>query len=62
MKTVFDTNILIDHIKEIAAATEALDASADPFISRITWIEMLVGARDATEDARLRQTLDRLDL
>ena len=44
MAAVFDTNILIDHLSGIPAASSTILAHSDRFISRITWIEVMVGS------------------
>jgi len=59
LKAVFDNNILIDHLRDVAAATEELQRY-DPdskSISLITWIEVLAGAKPANE-AVTRALLD----
>lgn len=40
---VFDTNILINYLKGISMAIEILEKQSNPCISRITWIEVMVG-------------------
>ncbi len=55
---LFDTNILIDHLKGIAPATQELAQYSDGAVSIITWIEVLVGATAANE-AGVRALLQR---
>ena len=52
MRVVFDSNILIDHLRNVAAATEELyryDRESKS-ISLITWIEVMAGATAENED------------
>jgi len=44
MPAVFDTNILIDHLSGIPAASAAILAHPERYISRITWIEAMAGS------------------
>jgi predicted nucleic acid-binding protein len=60
MKVVFDTNILIDYLVGVEAARRELALYTRPLISPITWIEVMVGAREA-EEPQLRAFLDRFD-
>lgn len=60
MKVVFDTNILIDYLVGVEAARRELTLYARPLISVITWIEVMVGAREG-EEPRLRAFLNRFD-
>jgi predicted nucleic acid-binding protein len=50
MKAVFDTNILIDYLSGADAARTELDRYTDKLISSITWMEILIGARNAAEE------------
>ena len=45
---LFDSNILIDHLKGIGAATIELGRYDDRAISIITWVELLAGATPAS--------------
>jgi predicted nucleic acid-binding protein len=47
VKALFDTNILIDHLRGVEAAREELTRYADKAISLISWMEVLVGTADA---------------
>ncbi len=51
MRVVFDSNILIDHLRNVAAATEELHRydRESKSISVITWIEVMAGATAANE-------------
>jgi predicted nucleic acid-binding protein len=46
---LFDTNILIDHLRGIPAAATELERYDVRAISAITWMEVLVGAPSAAE-------------
>jgi predicted nucleic acid-binding protein len=54
---LLDTNILIDQLLGVAAATEELARYDEPAISLLTWIEVLVGATPS-EELRVRSFLD----
>ena len=43
---LFDTNILIDHLRGIEAARDELARYTDKAISLITWMEVLVGTSE----------------
>ena len=58
---LLDTNILIDQLLGVAAATEELARYETPAISIVTWIEVLVGATPS-EEARVRLFLDDFDV
>ncbi len=54
MRAVFDTNILIDYLNGRAEAEAELARYQERLISRITWMEVLVGAEsDGERDAAL---------
>jgi len=57
MRAVFDTNILIDYLNGHDQAMTTLDQYRDRLISRISWMEVLVGAEDADEEAGARDFL-----
>lgn len=57
MKGVFDTNILVDFLAGESRAAATLDAYEDKVISRVTWMEVLVGVVNGTEDSRIRTFL-----
>jgi hypothetical protein len=48
---LLDTNILIDVLRGEAVALAWLEQQQSPLISVITWIEVLVGCRDAETEA-----------
>ena len=48
---LLDTNILIDVLRGEAVALAWLEQQQSPQISVITWIEVLVGCRDAETEA-----------
>lgn len=47
---VFDANIIIDHLKGLPHATAELARYDSRFISIVTWVEVLAGARAEDED------------
>jgi predicted nucleic acid-binding protein len=57
MKAVFDTNILIDFLAGHADASATLAGYATKLISRVTWMEVLVGAGDPKEESAIREFL-----
>jgi predicted nucleic acid-binding protein len=59
---VFDTNILIDYLLGKEPARDELSRYPEARISAVTWIEVMVGARDVSEENRLRQFLGRFEL
>ena len=56
VSVLFDTNILIDYLNRIDAATHELRSSDAPKISVITWMEIMVGA-DPAKEAAIREWL-----
>jgi predicted nucleic acid-binding protein len=50
MKALFDTNILIDYLAGVEEAEAELKRYRDRFISVVTWVEVLVGARSVEEE------------
>ena len=54
MRALIDTNILIDYLGGVEAARGELARHAEPLISAITWMEVMVGASDDREMERLR--------
>lgn len=57
VRVVFDTNILIDYLKGIAAAKTELALFSTRCISRLSWMEVLIGA--SKQDApHIRSFLD----
>jgi len=61
VKALLDTNILIDYLDGIPRARDELALYPAPLISQITWMEVLVGARDDREMVRLRGFLARFE-
>jgi predicted nucleic acid-binding protein len=59
MKAVFDTNILVDYLNGIPAASRELDHYEEIAISIVTWMEVLAGAEEAEEEAVIREFLSR---
>lgn len=60
MKALFDTNILIDYLNGIELAREEIQRHEDKHISAITWMEVMVGAKD-DEIACVRAFLNRFE-
>jgi len=56
MNAVFDTNLIIDALNGVVAADAEYSRYTRVLISRITWMEVLVGAQQ--DDAQLRDFLD----
>ena len=54
MRALLDTNILIDHLRGIAAARDEIARHEAPAISVVTWIEVMVGAAPPVETATRR--------
>ena len=61
MRAVLDTNILIDYLNGTESAREELNRYQAPLVSQVTWMEVLVGARDETEMVALRAFLARFE-
>ena len=53
---VFDTNILIDFLREVPGAQAELTGYTNCYISQITWIEVMAGIQPH-EDAKVRSFL-----
>ena len=62
MKAVFDTNILVDYLGGSQAARVELARYRARLISIITVIELMVGARDAREEAAIRGFLSSFEV
>lgn len=56
LKGVFDTNILIDYLNGLAQAAAEIARYHDKIISRVTWMEVLVGIK-AHEEPPVRAFL-----
>ena len=50
MKALFDTNILIDYLAGVDAAQAELARYRERLVSAVTWMDVLVGARDEAEE------------
>lgn len=57
MTVLIDSCILIDHLRGHRPATDFLLEAREAAVSRITWIEVMAGARDDEDEARLRGLL-----
>lgn len=57
MKAVFDTNILIDLLNGSIEANSEVGRYSRVAISRINWIEVLTGVRDAEDQDRVESLL-----
>jgi len=62
VKALFDTNILVDQLRGVQAASDELDRYDGKAVSRIVWIEFLTGAKTADVEARRRSLLDEFEL
>lgn len=62
MKAVFDTNILIDYLNGIEAARSELAKYRIRQISVITYIEVMVGAKNPEETAAIQGFLTTFEL
>ncbi len=64
VRAVFDTNILIDFLNGHEPARQQVRRYSDKRISIITWMEVMAGATDKTEDAcrALLGVFERLDI
>ncbi|WP_460449269.1 PIN domain-containing protein [Alsobacter sp. SYSU BS001988] len=51
MRVLLDTNILIDFLNDVEEARAEIHRYADPAISIITWIEVLVGTPEHLSEA-----------
>jgi predicted nucleic acid-binding protein len=58
MKALFDTNILIDYLNGVSEAKREIELSPHRFISRISWIEVMVGAQSEKEQKMTRDFLE----
>jgi len=57
VKALFDTNILIDLLNGRSEANTEAGLYSSQSISRISWIEVLTGVRDADEQRRVEDLL-----
>lgn len=56
VKALFDTNILIDYLRGIEAASLALQRYPDKAISLVTWMEVLAGVADDPHEQSVVKT------
>jgi len=54
VKPLFDTNILIDYLNAVPEARKELALYERHAISIVTWMEVLIGTDERTEDATRR--------
>lgn len=57
MRSVIDTNILIDYLNGHEEAFVELKRYQEPVISRITWMEVLAGTKRPVEEERTHRFL-----
>ncbi|MGI8782592.1 MAG: type II toxin-antitoxin system VapC family toxin [Acidobacteriota bacterium] len=57
MRALFDSDILIDVLKATVQALDELERYEECLLSRISWIEVLVGASSKEEEELLRDYL-----
>ena len=50
MKALLDTNILIDYLNGVEEARQEFDRHRERYISLVTWMEVLAGARGEEEE------------
>lgn len=62
VKALFDTTILVECLYGVEAAVAEMERYDKVVVSRIVWIEFLVGAKSADIEARRRSMLDDCDL
>lgn len=59
MRVVIDTNVLVDYLKGIAQARVELDRYPEPAVSIVTWMEVMAGARNESDEVVVRAFLGR---
>lgn len=59
MKAVFDTNILVDYLNGVSAASREMEQYEEVVISIVTWMEVLAGADNIEEEMVMREFLSR---
>lgn len=62
VKAVFDTNILIDYLNGVRAAKKELSRYSSRQISIITYIEVMVGSQNESEEQALRGFLSSFEV
>lgn len=59
MRAVFDSDVLVDYLQGLEEAAAELERYAEPCISLVSWMEVMVGAgEDAEEEAACHRFLD----
>ncbi len=61
MKALFDTNILIDYLNGIESAFKEIEKYSPKLISRITWMEIMVGT-DREDRSEVRKFLQKFSI
>ncbi len=62
IKPVFDTNILIDALCNVDDAKEEIERYSHIYISVITWMEVLAGAKNKRQEKIIRDFLATFEL
>lgn len=62
MTGFFDTNILIDFLNGIPEAQIALNPFTRRIVSRITWMEVMVGVKDTPDEDIARSFLTQFEI
>jgi len=62
MRALCDTNIVIDLLSGLPQASRELEKYEEIFLSRITWMEVLVGAPDHATDELWRRWLGNFNI
>ena len=62
VKAVFDSCILIDYLKGIEEARVEIRSATESFISVVSWIEVLAGARTTDQEDQARAFLRRFEV
>jgi predicted nucleic acid-binding protein len=62
VRPVLDTNILIDYLLGIEAARREVARFPEASISVVTWIEVVVGAKDINDELQLKKFLTRFEI
>ena len=58
MRAVFDSDVLVDYLQGLAEAAVELGRYGERCISLVSWMEVMVGAGEAAEEAACRRFLD----
>lgn len=62
MTGFFDTNILIDFLDGVPEAHAAIEPFTRRYISRITWMEVLIGVKDTPDEDIARTFLGQFEI